>query len=452
MRYRSLPSHVSGTVRAPPSKSYTHRALVLAALSGGTCTIQRPLRSEDTDATLAGIASFGASIEREGDDLRISGGRLQAPGKTVDARNSGTTLRLLSGVASVLDGTTTLTGDSSLRKRPMGPLLDSLNSLGARTSSLGGDGRPPVEVRGVLRGGIATLPGDVSSQFLSSLLLACPLAANPSEIRVLPPLRSEAYVASPPTTRTSVPVQTATVRARGANGEDGCSTQAPGGVARFGVELTAEDGVFRIAGTQQYVPTDLEVPGDFSSAAFPLVAAAIARGDVTVSGLDLSSAQGDRAIVELLRSFGASVDVEADRVRARGGDLAGQTVDVGETPDLFPVLAVLASQADGESRFVNGGHLRHKESDRIATTVSMLRALGVAAQATEDGCVVRGPNRLQGAFVDAQGDHRILMAAAVAGLVADDAVDISDPWCFRASYPSFLDDFRALGALHAVVG
>ncbi len=423
MRYRSLPSHVSGTVRAPPSKSYTHRALVLAALSGGTCTIQRPLRSEDTDATLAGIASFGASIEREGDDLRISGGRLQAPGKTVDARNSGTTLRLLSGVASVLDGTTTLTGDSSLRKRPMGPLLDSLNSLGARTSSLGGDGRPPVEVRGVLRGGIATLPGDVSSQFLSSLLLACPLAANPSEIRVLPPLRSEPYV--------------------------GMTREA---MARFGVELTAEDGVFRIAGTQQYVPTDLEVPGDFSSAAFPLVAAAIARGDVTVSGLDLSSAQGDRAIVELLRSFGASVDVEADRVQARGGDLAGQTVDVGETPDLFPVLAVLASQADGESRFVNGGHLRHKESDRIATTVSMLRALGVAAQATEDGCVVRGPNRLQGAFVDAQGDHRILMAAAVAGLVADDAVDISDPWCFRASYPSFLDDFRALGALHAVVG
>jgi len=423
VRYRSLPSHVSGTVRAPPSKSYTHRALVLGALSGGTCTIQRPLRSEDTDATLAGIASFGASIEREGDDLRISGGRLQAPGKTVDARNSGTTLRLLSGVASLLDGTTTLTGDSSLRKRPMGPLLDSLNSLGARTSALGGDGRPPVEVRGVLRGGIATLPGDVSSQFLSSLLLACPLAANPSEIRVLPPLRSEPYV--------------------------GMTREA---MARFGVELTAEDGVFRIAGTQQYVPTDLEVPGDFSSAAFPLVAAAIARGDVTVSGLDLSSAQGDRAIVELLRSFGASVDVEADRVRARGGDLAGQTVDVAETPDLFPVLAVLASQADGESRFVNGSHLRHKESDRIATTVSMLRALGVAAQATEDGCVVRGPNRLRGAFVDAQGDHRILMAAAVAGLVADDAVDISDPWCFRASYPSFLDDFRALGALHAVVG
>ncbi len=303
------------------------------------------------------------------------------------------------------------------------PFSTEPRPLGARTSSLGGNGRPPVEVRGVLRGGIATLPGDVSSQFLSSLLLACPLAANPSEIRVLPPLRSEPYV--------------------------GMTREA---MARFGVELTAEDGVFRIAGTQQYVPTDLEVPGDFSSAAFPLVAAAIARGDVTVSGLDLSSAQGDRAIVELLRSFGASVDVEADRVRARGGDLAGQTVDVAETPDLFPVLAVLASQADGESRFVNGSHLRHKESDRIATTVSMLRALGVAAQATEDGCVVRGPNRLRGAFVDAQGDHRILMAAAVAGLVADDAVDISDPWCFRASYPSFLDDFRALGALHAVVG
>jgi len=146
------------------------------------------------------------------------------------------------------------------------------------------------------------------------------------------------------------------------------------------------------------------------------------------------------------------VDVASDRVRVRSGDLAGQTVDVSDTPDLFPILAVLATQAKGETHFVNGEHLRVKESDRIASTVAMLRALGAHAEPTADGCVVDGPASLRGAFVDSRADHRILMAAAIAGLAADDSVDISDPWCFRVSYPSFLDDMRALGALHAVVG
>ncbi len=348
---------------------------------------------------------------------------MRAPGKPVDARNSGTTLRLLTGVAALLRGETTLTGDSSLRKRPMGPLLEALNALGARARALGPEGRPPVEVRGPLRGGAATVPGDVSSQFLSSLLIACPLAPGPTAIRVLPPMRSEPYV----------DVTRAMMR-------------------DFGVDVSVDRDTYQVPGGEVYRPVDLEVPGDFSSAAFPLVAAAMTQGDVTVTGLDGSSPQGDRRIVEILRSFGAEVDASSDRVRVHGGHLVAQTVDVGDTPDLFPVLAVLATQAEGETRFVNGAHLRLKESDRIATTVSMLRALGASAQATDDGCVVRGPSRLRGAYVDAHGDHRILMAAAVAGLVAADSVDISDALCFRVSYPSFLDDFRALGALHAVVG
>src|SRR5206468_6528624 len=147
----------------------------------------------------------------------------------------------------------------------------------------------------------------------------------------------------------------------------------------------------------------------------------------------------------------ARVDLVEDRMRVRSGDLTGQTVDVSNTPDLFPILAVLATQANGETRFVNGDHLRVKESDRIASTVAMLRALGAQAEPTPDGCVVHGPASLPGAFIDARADHRVLMAAAIAGLAADDSVDISDPWCFRVSYPSFLDDMRALGALHAVV-
>lgn len=304
----------------------------------------------------------------------------------------------------------------------MGPLLDALNALGAGAKSLGGNGRPPIEIRGILRGGTTTLPGDVSSQFLSSLLMACPLAVEPSDIRVLPPVRSRPYVDM---TRRIM--------------------------HRFGVDVAVDHDVYRISGGQAYRGAEVDVPGDFSSAAFPLVAAAITDGDVTVTGLDPDGPPGDRIIVDLLRAFGAQVDVSGDRVRVRGGRLRAQTVDVGGTPDLFPILAVLASQADGETRFVNGGHLRFKESDRIASTVSMLRALGIRAKETEDGCVVSGMSRVFGGSVDAHGDHRILMAAAVAGLVAYGSVDISDPWCFRVSYPSFLDDFRALGALHAVV-
>lgn len=422
MRYRAIPSRVSGTVRAPPSKSYTHRAIILAALSGGPCDIRRPLLAEDTLASSAGVEALGAEVTRTDDGLRISTDGLHPPNRLIDAKNSGTTLRLLAGVASLLPGTTVLTGDASLRQRPMGPLLDSLSDLDAKARSLAGDGRPPVEIQGVLRGGTTSIDGSVSSQFISSLLIACPLAAASSEIRVRPPFRSEPYVE---VTRQMV--------------------------RSFGGAVEPSGDGFYVRGGQDYRPTDVDIPGDFSAAAFPLVAAAITGGDVTVDGLDPNGPQGDRAIIEILRAFGAKVNVSEHRVRVQGGEVASQVVDVGETPDLFPILAVLATQARGETRFMNGTHLRFKESDRITSTVAMLRSLGADAEATGDGCIVRGPSRLRGAFVDSRGDHRILMAAAVAGLVADDAVDITDPWCFRVSYPTFLDDFRSLGALHAVI-
>src|SRR5207237_1165549 len=180
---------------------------------------------------------------------------------------------------------------------------------------------------------------------------------------------------------------------------------------RFGVDVTADDGLYKTLGGQRYRATDTDVPGDFSSAAFPLVGSAITDGDVTVTGLDVDGPLGDRKIIEILRSFGASVEVSGDRVRVRGGPLVAQTVDIGDTPDLFPILAVLASQAQGETRFVNGRHLRFKESDRIESTVSMLLGLGGRAKPTDDGCIVVGPTRLLGGSVEARGDHRILMAA-----------------------------------------
>src|SRR2546428_894896 len=210
----------------------------------------------------------------------------------------------------------------------------------------------------------------------------------------------------------------------------------------FGVAVAVVADTFRVSGGQAYRPTDIQVPGDFSSAAFPLVAAAITDGDVTIEGLDPESPDGDRRLVDLLRSFGARVDTAPDRVRVRSGDLVGQTVDVGDTPDLFPVLAVLATQADGETRFVHGEHLPLKESDRIAATVSMLRALGGHAEPTADGCIVHGPKRLHGGFIDTRGDHRMLMAAAVAGLAAGGPPGPPAPRGLQGFFPPFLGDMR----------
>lgn len=417
MKLRVHPSTVRGEIRSPPSKSYTHRAILLATLSGGPCRVDRPLLSDDTEATLTAVQALGACVDRRKDSLRIECEGLRVPAREVDARNSGTTLRLLTGVVALMPGTTVLTGDASLRKRPMGPLVDALHQLGARTRALGPDGRPPVEVTGPMRGGSVAVPGSVSSQFLSSLLIACPLAPAATDLRVTPPILSEPYVE---VTRHMM--------------------------RRFGVEVEGRIPALHIPGRQRYVPSDFAVPGDFSSAAFPFVAAAVSGGDVTVAGLDPDLPQGDRRITDILRSFGADVTSERDRVRVRAGHLGAQTVDLGATPDLFPVLAVLATQARGESRFVNGAHLRYKESDRIASTVAFLGAMGADVHGTPDGCVIRGPTRLQGADVDALGDHRILMAAAVAGLVAQEPVEVSDPESYRVSYPTFLEDFRALGA------
>lgn len=422
MKFVAKASRVEGTVRAPPSKSYTHRAILMSTLSGGPCRIGHPLLSEDTEASVAGVEALGANVEREEDGLRVTCEELRPAKKEIDARNSGTTLRLLTGIAALLKGPTILTGDASLRSRPIGPLLRALGRLGARCKALGPRGRPPVTIRGPLVGGRATIPGSVSSQFLSSLLLSCPLAERASVVRVTPPFLSEPYV-----------------------------KMTLFMLRRFDVWVDALETSFEIPGHQLYRPLDFDVPGDFSSAAVPLVAAAISGGDVTVEAIDLNLPQGDERIVELLGSFGAHVTASEDRVRVRADELTGQRIDIGNTPDLFPVLAALATQARGETRFVNGAHLHLKESDRIATTIAFLKAMGADARATKDGCVIRGPSKLRGAAVESHGDHRILMAAAVAGLAASGPVEITDPWCFRVSYPTFLNDFQSLGADVAVV-
>ncbi len=408
-------SVVQGSIEASPSKSITHRALVMGYLTRGRFTVENALVAEDTQATQRALEAMGGRVEVMGGTVELDGSVMQTPRVVIDSANSGTTLRIMTAVAALLRGTTRITGDESLRRRPMGPLLGALQQLGARCRSE--QGKPPVEVSGPLTGTRAVLPGDVSSQFITGLLISCPLKAEATELHIAPPRKSQGYV------DLTLAMQ-----------------------ARLGIKAEAASWGYHIPGGQAYRGSSFTVPGDYSSAAFPLVAGAIAGGPVTVRGLESSSLQADARVVEILRDFGARVEVGGGEVTASAGPLTGQRVDVSETPDLFPILAVLASRAEGRSHLFGGEPLRYKESDRIVTTVRFLKQMGAEIAERPDGCVIEGGGPLEGALVDCEGDHRILMASAVAGLVASGETLINHPRCFEVSYPAFLDDLKVLGA------
>lgn len=409
-------SAARGVVRAPPSKSYTHRAIILAGLARGESVIKRPLLSGDTLATLHGMEAFGAMTQREGDDLVLRGGTLRPPSGEIDCGNSGTTLRLLAGVASLLPSTVTLTGDASLQQRPMKPLLAALGELGVSAASARKDGTAPLIIRGPNKGRWAHIKGDVSSQFISSLLISSALKDLDTEIVITTPLLSKPYI--------DITMDI---------------------MARFGVRSWETKDGYHVPGGQTYRPLTMAVPGDYSSAAYPLAAGAL-TGKVTVSGLDPEDRQGDRRAVDILAGLGAKITRKGDRVTAEAAPLVGCDIDLRDNPDLFPILAVLATQAEGVSRLHGAGHLRHKESDRIRATVTFLKAMGADIEERDDGCEVRGPTPLRGRSVDTFGDHRIMMAEAVAALVADGTTVISESESAAISYPSFVKDLRALGA------
>ncbi|MDY7060953.1 MAG: 3-phosphoshikimate 1-carboxyvinyltransferase [Methanomethylophilus alvi] len=402
-----------GKVSPPPSKSHTHRAIIMSALSEGRCEVSSPLISFDTRATMDAVRAMGAVVtEREG-SVTVECESIHAPDRTIDVMNSGTTMRLMTGISSLFSEKVVLTGDSSIQKRPMGPLLDSLSAAGVECSSNGG--KPPVEVRGPITGSELVIDGGVSSQFVSSLIMSSPLTGRPTDVRITGHLVSKPYI--------------------------DITTSMMG---KFGVEVTEEGNVFH-AEPQHYRPTDYRVPADFSSSAFPLVAGGIA-GRVTARGMDMSDPQGDRKIIDVLKEAGCDVEVSGDEVTCSNtGRLEGAEIDMGDIPDLFPVVAVLLSTAKGRSRLYGAPHLRFKESDRIALTENMLRTLGADIRGTEDGCVIEGVERLYGGRIEHNGDHRMMMAAAVASLVSDGPVSMENDACWNVSYPGFPEQMRSIG-------
>lgn len=415
MRLRVASSRTEGSVLSSPSKSYTHRAMTLALLAEGDSVLRRPLLGEDTLATLEAVKAFGGKVVKD-DTLRITGGHLRCPDNVIDTRNSGTTIRLMAGVASLLPCATVLTGDESVRRRPMQPLIDALGMMGVRCESTRGNGLAPLIVKGPNLGARTEIRGDVSSQFISSLLISSALKEVDTEIVLTAPLKSRPYV---DITREMM--------------------------ARFGASCHPTEEGFMVEGAQRYRPQDYTVPGDFSSAAFPLAAGAL-TGRVTVRNLDPKDAQGDRAFLDILKALGAKVEWSGNDLSCSSAPLSATDIDLGDAPDLFPMAAVMCAFAEGESRIFNASHVRLKESDRIAATAQFLRDMGADIAEREDGCVIRGGRPLQGAKVNAFNDHRILMAAAVAALRAEGETIISDGDCHRISYPDFVNDMRSLGA------
>ncbi len=415
------PSKLAGEVKAPPSKSYTHRAFMVALLARGESKVINPLVSFDTEATIEAARTLGAEVSQEGDVWRVLGtaGELKPRADTIDARNSGTTIRLMSAIAALSPKLVRLTGDESVCARPMGPLIEALAKLGTKARCEGLRGRPPVVVGGGLRGGEVEITGAISSQFISALLLVSPYAKEDVKITVTEELRSKPYV--------EITLELL----------DGAGAR---------IKRSRDLMEFKIPGGQVFKAIDFKVPGDFSSASFMLAAAALAGGTVRVSNLDVQSAQGDKRIIELLREFGADVRVKGKAVEVSGGgELSGIEADCGNNPDLVPALAVLGSVAEGRTRLLNIPHLRLKETDRIHALASELRKLGAEVEERPDELRIRGVKRLKGAKLTSYGDHRMAMALAVASLVAWGETIIDGAESISVSYPSFVEDIRKLG-------
>lgn len=404
----------NGRITPPPSKSISHRALICAALAKGKSRIQNiSVDGEDVAATLTSIARMGLTYQIEGNDIFLTGGLQQLADKLVlDCNESGSTLRFLIPIAMLFPVTTTLTGRGRLMERPLTPYLDVLREHGG-SAELEKD---TLKVKGPIRPGSYELPGDISSQYVTGLLMALPLLDGDSEIRLTSPLESKGYV--------NLTIST---------------------MKSFGVMVEEiEDVGYRIKGNQNYHPCDFTVEADFSAAAFFLAAGALGC-DVECLGLNPNSLQGDRAIVDFLGRVGAEVTIgPGGGVKAVKNRLEAITADVTDTPDIAPPLAALLCFCKGESKIVGARRLRMKESDRLHSLTTQLNALGAKIEEEEDSLTITGVEVLQGGTVDPQGDHRIAMAAAVASIRSQGQVTVLNPDCVSKSYPDFWVDFSKI--------
>jgi 3-phosphoshikimate 1-carboxyvinyltransferase len=413
-------SRLNGTVDIPGSKSHTIRAVAIAALADGQSRISSPLISADAEAAVRAYRALGAIIDMHDDYWLVQGfgGRPNAPKDTIDVMNSGTTLRLAVGSAALMrEGKATFTGDEQIQRRPIGPLVRSLRDLGAAVESTRGNDCAPVTVSGPLHGGKTSIEA-VTSQYLSSLLINCPLADSDCEIDV-PLLNEKPYVHI-----------------------------TLWWLERTGIEMQRDElRHFHLPGGQRYRPFDLRVPADFSSATFFLCAGALRDNDVLVRGLDMDDPQGDKAVIDYLRQMGARIDIGDDGIRVRppaDGALRGCELDLNATPDALPMMAVTACFAEGRTVLGNVPQARLKETDRIAVMTAELSKMGATIEERPDGLVIERSD-LKPAEVDGHHDHRVVMSLAVAGSLIDSGTRISTAQAVDVTFPTFIDCMSGLG-------
>jgi len=407
------PSHVSGEIKAPPSKSMTQRAIAAALLADGDSLIVNPSYCDDALAAMSIAVSLGSRVEPGPDSVSISGSR-ELKDTKLNCGESGLAIRMFSPVAALYDSEIVITGTGSLTKRPMSMVEDALKQLGVGCKS--SDGLLPLWIKGPLKGGSCRIDGSLSSQLLTGLLMALPVAVNDSEV-IVENLKSRPYI--------DMTLQV---------------------LERFGIRINKTDySRFSIPGSQIYQPQKFEVEGDWSGGAFLLVAGAI-NGEITVKGLRPDSRQSDKAILDVLDRAGARTTIMENSVSVKKSELKPFYFDATESPDLFPPLVALAAYCRGISTIKGVSRLIHKESNRSATLVNEFLKMNVKIETQDDDMIITG-GKITGAEVCSHGDHRIAMAAAVAALASSSRVIIRDSGCVAKSYPEFFKDLRDLGAM-----
>lgn len=406
---------LQGVVTPPPSKSQAHRLLICAALGTEPCTIYCSNVNDDIIATMRCLNALGASITYSRGVFEINPIKV-VKGATLDCGESGSTLRFLMSVAAVLGADAIFVGGGKLPQRPMSDLCNVLAVHGMCFEKQTID-ELPVKCTGLLQGGRYSLPGNISSQYLTGLLFALPLAGVDSEIEVTGIMTSASYIAM---TLDALKIA--------------------------GIKIEQQGNIFKIQGRQQYrMPSEITVEGDWSSAAFWIVAGVTGKNPVTVCGMNTASLQGDSKVIDHLRSMGAFINVTDSGVVAMPSHLFGAELDCTDTPDLLPILSVAAAVAQGKTVFTGVGRLRFKESDRLEAMRQVLASFGIASQAGDDTFTVFGGEPVVNGVVNSFGDHRIAMSAAIMSCVAKGITVIDNGTCVAKSYPTFFDDFAMLG-------
>ena len=410
-------SKIKGVIDCPSNKSYTHRGIFLASLAGNNSKVENVLLSADTKATIEACKKLGAIIEINNSSIIVKESiKIDTKVPEIDTGNSGTTIRIAMGIAGLFSEEITLTGDDSIQKRPMQPLLDALSSIGAKCSSI--NGKPPVKIKGSIVGGDVKILGNLSSQFVTSLLISAPLTKNGINLTIEGDLVSKPYLDATITTMRKF----------------GVSVQTLIPYKKYNVS------------PQSYKNTTFNVPIDFSSLALLLSFIVLNGEDVTVKGSIGNLPQGDEAFIDFLEQLGVSVIINENEIKIKSPEkLKGGVFDLRNSPDLLPPLAILSLISSKPIEIVNVKHARLKETDRIAILARELPKIGIKVKEKDDGLILESSGILTGAKLDSEKDHRLFMVFCIAGTYIGNCI-VTDPKSVEVSYPNFIEEMNRLGA------